>query len=58
MLYSLEQREELIENGLGPLKGILVNGFSGAGKSALLNEVKALLEDEKKKIYWKAISSV
>lgn len=34
--HSLFQREELVKNGLGPLKGILISGFSGAGKSALL----------------------
>ena len=40
ILHTLFHRKELIENGLGPLKGILLSGFSGAGKSAILNEAK------------------
>ena len=58
ILHTLFHRKELIENGLGPLKGILLSGFSGAGKSAILNEAKRVVCGEHSNIYWKSISSV
>jgi SpoVK/Ycf46/Vps4 family AAA+-type ATPase len=36
VLNSLFKREELIENQLGPLKGLLISGYSGTGKSTLV----------------------
>jgi transitional endoplasmic reticulum ATPase len=40
------------------LKGILISGFSGAGKSAILKEVQRKILQEHSNIYWRSISSV
>jgi SpoVK/Ycf46/Vps4 family AAA+-type ATPase len=35
-MNSLFHREEFVRNGLGALKGVLISGYSGAGKTAIL----------------------
>jgi len=55
---SLFQTEELLKRGLTPIKGILISGFSGAGKSAILKKIKRDFAFENPLIFWKGISSV
>jgi len=56
--HSLFQSDDLINRGLSPIKGILISGFSGAGKSAILKKIKRDFALENPLIFWKGISSV
>lgn len=49
MFKTLFEREELLSNGLGPLKGILISGFSGTGKSTLIRKLSQIIKQESKK---------
>ena len=41
IISSIRDREQYLLNGLGPLKGIIISGFSGTGKSTLVKNILA-----------------
>ena len=55
ILQNFEMREELYDVKLGPIKGILIGGASGTGKTTYINRLK--LEINSKNIHFHEISS-
>jgi ATP-dependent 26S proteasome regulatory subunit len=58
IVSSLKNRDLFLKNGLGPLKGVLVTGFTGTGKSTIVRGVVSSLNKEISNLHVKTISSI